>query len=198
MVSKTEIANRALSKTGDSRVSNIETDPSERAQVINSLFDQVRDELLQSYPWNFSIKRVQLAADGTAPAWGYAKRYKLPTDLLGLLYIKNNPKYLVEGGYILTDEGAPLYIKYISRVTEVGNFDALFAEALSAELAIEITERISGSNTKKQILAAQRDQIIAKAFAIDAIQDPPQELPEDAWISARESSSVYDDIDYNA
>jgi len=195
--SKTEIANRVLSKCGDRRVSNIETDPSERAQVINSMYDFVRDALLTKYPWNFAIERKQLAADANAPAWGYSKKYKLPTDFLSLLYIKNHPDYRIEGGYILTDEGAPIYIKYVKKITSEGLFDPLFSEAFACELAVECSERINGSNTKKQILAQQRDEAMKMAFMNDAIQDPPQRRMDDEWLLSRESSSVYDDINYN-
>ena len=197
MTSKTEIANRVLAKCGDRRVSNIETDPSERAQIINSMYDIVRDGLLQKYPWNFAIKRTQLAVDATAPAWGYTKRYRLPTDFLSLLHIKNFPDYRIEGDYILTNEGAPLYIQYVRNVTSEGEFDALFVEAFASELAVECCERINGSNTKKQILAQQRDEAMKIAFMNDAIQDPPQQRMDDEWLLSREASSVYDDIDYN-
>lgn len=197
MPSKTEIANRVLSKVGDRRVSNIETDSSERAQVINSMWNIVRKNLLQKYPWNFAIKRVQIAADGTAPAWGYAKRYKLPTDFLSLLEIKGSPEYRIEDGYILTDVGAPLYILYVRDIQSSGDFDDMFAEVFAAEMAVECSERINGSNTKKQILAQQRDEIMRQAFVNDAIQDPPQELQDSSWLLSRDSSSIYDDMDYN-
>lgn len=197
MTSKTEIANRVLSKCGDRRVSNIETDPSERAQVINSMYDIVRDALLKKYPWNFAIERKQIAADSNAPAWGYSKKYKLPTDFLSLLYIRNFPDYRIEGGYILTNEGAPLYIKYVKRITSEGLFDPMFSEAFACELSVECAERINGSNTKKQILAQQRDNAVKMAFMNDAIQDPPQERQDDEWLLSRDSSSVYDDINYN-
>lgn len=198
MASKTEICNRALSKVGDSRVSNIETDSSEKAQILNSMYELVRDELLRTYPWNFAIKRTQLAVDGTAPSWGYNKRYQLPSDFIAILEIKNHPDYRMEGGYILTNEGAPLYIKYVKRVESTGDFDELFAEALAAQLAVEISERLTQSNQKKQLLLAERDDIIKRAFAIDAIADPPQELEDDEWLLSRESSTYYDNIDYNA
>ena len=198
MTSKTEIANKTLSKIGDRRVSNIETDPSERAQVINQMYDQVRDELLSSFPWNFAIKRVLLAKSATAPAWGYTNQYPVPADFLALLGIDGSPNYTIEDGNILTNEGAPLKIRYIRRIEDAGSFTPTFAEALSCELAVESVERISGSNTKKQILAQQRDAAIKKAYANDSIQNPPQELVQSDWISAREDSVIYDNIDYNA
>lgn len=195
MPSKTEIANRALAKIGDSRVSNIETDSTERAEVINEMWDQVRDALLQSYPWNFALKLTNIAADGTDPDWGYDKRYLLPSDFLHLLSIKDDPDYKIIGNYIHTDTAAPLYIKYVKRVTDTGEFEPLFAEALAAHLAVEICEALTQSNTKKQLLLQERERVIANAYAVDAIQDPPQELSDDEWLKAR--GNFLDDIDYN-
>lgn len=197
MASKTEICNRALAKVGDRRVSNIETDTSERAQALNDMYDSIRLSMLRNYPWNFAIKRTQLAVDATAPSWGYAKRYQLPSDFLALLEVKNKPDYRIESGYILTDEGAPLYIKYVRNITDTGEYDPLFDEAFAAELAVELCERLTQSNTKKKLLLSERDSIIKRAFAADAIADPPQELEDDEWLLSRESSVHYDNIDYN-
>ena len=72
----------------------------------------------------------------------------------------------------------------------------MFTEAFAAELAVESSERLSQSNTKKQILIAERDEIIKRAFANDAIADPPQSLPDDEWLLSREFT-YDDDINYN-
>lgn len=197
MASKNEIANKMLFKVGEARVSNVETDPSTRAVIINESFDLWRDELLVSYPWNFAIKRTQLAKDAVAPAWGFSNAFTLPSDYLHLLHIDGDPEYQIEGGKILTDEGAPLKIKYVQRVTATGNFHPLFSEALAAHGAVEICEKLTQSNTKKKNLYAEREEIIKRAFAIDAIENPPQRRRDDEWLLSRESSVYYDDIDYS-
>jgi hypothetical protein len=198
MASKTGIANRALSKLGEKRVSNIDTVDKKSANVIRFMWDSVRDAMLQAYPWNFSVKRKQIGADGSTPAWGWSKQYSLPSDFLSLLSIKDKPDYTIEGGYIMTNSTSPIYIKYISRITNTGQFDALFTEAFAAQLAVEACEELTQSNTKKQILIQERDRIIEKAYASDAIQNPSVDLETDEWLLERESSYVYDEIDYNA
>ena len=197
MASKTDISNRALSKLGEKRVSNVDTDDKDAAKVIRYMWENVRDALITSYPWNFAIKRKQLAASGDTPAWGYGKQYLLPADFLALLEIKGQPEFKLEGGYILTDDGSPIYIRYISRITDTGSFDALFNEALAAKLAVEACEEITQSNTKKQILLREYEAAIKEAYASDAIQEYPQKLTDDEWILAR-FSGYSDDIDYNA
>ena len=186
--SKTYICNRALSKLGSSRISNIDTDDIKEAKALRNMYDSVRDSLIQSYPWNFAIKRTQLAVDAAAPAYGYSNQYQLPTDFLALVEILGNPQYKLEEGFIRTDEGAPLYIRYISRVVDTAKYDALFVEAFATRLAFEGCEEITQSNTKKQILFEEFRQNIANAYSNDAIQDQPIRLSDDEWILSREST----------
>ena len=196
MASKTSIANRALAKVGETRVSNIETDSNKKALIINDMWDGVRDALLQSYPWNFAIKRTQLALDGTSPPYEWANRFAVPVDFLQLLDIKNYPRYVVEGNFIKTDEGAPLYIRYVSCIESTGEWDAMFAEAFASILAVEIVESITQSNTKKNVLLQEANKVIKDAYASSAIANPPQELRPDEWILSREAS-FDSNINYN-
>lgn len=195
--SKTSIANRCLAKIGETRVSNIANDSSKKALTINEMWDQVRDALMKSYPWNFAVKRTSLALDGTSPKWEYNNRYLFPVDFLSLLEIRRDPEFEIIGNYIETNEGAPLKIKYIARIEDVGLWDAMFNEAMAAQLAVETVEAITQSNTKKQILIAERDQVISRAYAADAIQEAPQNRAADEWLLSREAY-ISDDIDYNA
>lgn len=201
MASKTDICNRALSKLGQPRVSNVDTTDIKAARVMRHNYDTIRDSLIAEYPWNFALKRTTLAKHATDPAWGFNNSYTLPSDFLSLIEIKNNPDYRIEVDSdgdlaILTDEGAPIYILYVRKVTDTGRFDPLFVEALAGRLAVEGCEELQESNTKKQILLQEHEYLIKKAFASDAIQDLPQTLQDDAWLLARDS--VGDNIDYNA
>ena len=201
MANKTAIANRALSKLGERRVSNIDTTDNKSSLVLRGMWDQVLEALLTAFPWNFSIKRAQLASDSVAPSWGYNVSYTVPSDFLSLLEIKNNPDYRLERNNdgdlaILTDVSSPIYIRYISNITDTGLFDPLFAEVLAIRLAVEACEEITQSNTKKQILIAEYRASINEAYASDSIQDPPQKPITDAWLLSREQYN--DEIDYDA
>lgn len=196
MASKTDIANRVLSKLGHPRVSNIDTDNTKAAKTIRYMYDIILAALLAAFPWNFAIKRAQIAADASAPAWGYNKSYTLPVDFLSLLEIRGNPEYSIESGKILTNEGAPIYIKYISSVTDSGLFDPLFVELFATRMAYEACEELTQSNTKKALLLRDLQMIIKEAYASDSIQDMPQSLEADTWLLAREASGYTDDIDY--
>lgn len=201
MVSKTDIANRALSKVGHPRVSNVDTEDVKAARVISAMWDIVLNSMLAAYPWNFATTRAQLAKSATAPIDGYVNYYPLPSDFLSLLEIKGSPDYRIEANEsqvlsIATDIGSPIFITYVRRVVDTGLFDPLFVEALSSRLAFEAVEELTQSNTKKQALARELETNIRLAYSNDSIQDPSVTLATDTWLLSREG--IFDnDIDFN-
>jgi len=56
-MTRTDIANLALSLIGGSPVASID-DPTSQARACKKWFDSVRDEALASHPWNFAMKRA--------------------------------------------------------------------------------------------------------------------------------------------
>lgn len=185
MAGKTEISNRTLIKLGQPRVSNIETDNSPAAITINNLWASVRDSLLQSYPWNFAIKRVSLAPDTSTPTYGWSTQFTPPIDFLQLLDIKDDIDYKFEGGKILVDGQTSLFMRYIARIEDTSLWPPLFNEMMMVTLAIEGCDRITQDKNLKQLLLAEQRVIAQKALGADAIENLPEDLPLDEWLEAR-------------
>lgn len=189
MASVVEICNRALQKLGAKRIVSL-TDDSTNARACNVAYEAVRDAELRSHPWNFAVKRASLAADSVSPAFGPAYAYTLPSDYLGLRENDEANNSLdndweIEGLKILTDDTAPLDIRYTYRVTDPNIMDPLFREALATSMAIELCEEITQSNTKKTELKDDYQQIIRKARRANAIERRAQVPPEDTWVTVR-------------
>jgi hypothetical protein len=185
MASKTEIANRALIKLGQPRVSNIETDSSAPAVTLNQIYNSVLQTCLQTYPWNFSIKRTDLAPDANAPSWGFDYAFTLPTDCLQLLEVKDDIEFRVEGRKILCDGESVLYIKYVANITDTSLFPPVFVEFLSQQLAIEASDRIADDDNLKANLMSQMAGVMQRAMATNAIENRPVELDNDDWLLSR-------------
>lgn len=198
MASKTDVFNRALTKLGDARVID-PTDDSEAAIVINNMFDIVRDAELRANTWNFSVKRDSIAALVSTPAFGFAYEYQKPGDCLRFIMIgdfyvgysladyRTMPEavYQIEGNKILTDLAAPLNIKYVRSVTNVGDWDPLFVEYFACVLALESCQRLAGSRGDKEQLRQDRKEALLTAVRADAIENPPELIADDAWIMSR-------------
>ena len=145
MASVVDICNGALNQLGASTILTL-TEDSKNARLCNARFTQVRDSIFRSHPWNCLQKRVQLAADSDAPAWGFTTQYTLPADCLRVLTILDyDADYKIEGRKILTDNST-MKILYISRVTDPNEYDELLRETLSAALAADIAYAVTSSN----------------------------------------------------
>ena len=145
MASVVDICNGALNQLGASTILSL-TEDSKNARLCNARFTQIRDGVFRSHPWNCLQKRVQLAADSTAPAWGFTKQYTLPADCLRVLTILDyDADYKIEGRKILTDNST-MKILYISREEDPNQYDELLRETLSASLAADIAYAVTSSN----------------------------------------------------
>lgn len=198
MASKIDIVNRALTKIGDDRIMDI-LDDQENAKTINSMYDVVLAAELRARIWNFTIKRASLPALATTPEFGYLYEYQLPVDHLRLIQVgeeyvgmslsdyvgMTEAEFQVEGRKILTDFASPLKIRYVSLVSDPGLYDALFVEAFACRLALEACERLTQSNTKRQLAAEEYANAITMALRADAIENPPQTMPDESWIMSR-------------
>jgi hypothetical protein len=145
MASVVDICNGALNQLGASTILSL-TEDSKNARLCNARYTQVRDSLFRSHPWNCLQKRVQLAADTTAPAWGFTSAYTLPADCLRLLRILDyDSNHKVEGRKILTNNSS-MKILYVSRIEDPNEYDELLRETISAALAADIAYAVTSSN----------------------------------------------------
>ena len=145
MASVVDICNGALNQLGATTILSL-TEDSKNARLCNSRYTQVRDALFRTHPWNCLQKRIQIAADTTAPAWGFSYAYTLPADCLRLLKILDyDSNYKVEGRKILSNTSS-MKILYVGRVTDPNEYDELLRETLSSSLGADIAFGVTSNN----------------------------------------------------
>lgn len=196
--SQISVYNLALTKLGQDRVSSA-SENVESARVISSLWDLARDAVLARHPWRFAIVRDSLPAISTAPAFGFSSAYVLPEKCLRLVqvseswvfYAAETEFYTIESapdgsGYraILTDEGAPLSVRYVTRVENVGLWPALFCRAMAMQLALDAREKIA-PNVNAQDIGAEYELSVRQAKQQNGIEMPPTRPIESTWLSSR-------------
>tara|TARA_R110000868_G_scaffold345994_2_gene607052 strand:- start:7585 stop:7896 length:312 start_codon:yes stop_codon:yes gene_type:complete len=97
----------------------------------------------------------------------------------------NQDDWQIEGRFIVTDSGSPINLIYIKQVTDENEFDALFTELLIARIAMDIAEKVTQSNKKKEEAVLHYASVQKEARRVNAFERPPQQLPVDSWITAR-------------
>jgi hypothetical protein len=184
MVSTVDICNRALQKLGHTRITSL-ADDTKAARECSGAYDLVRDAVFRDHPWNALVARASLAKLSTAPAWGFANQFQWPTDCLRVIEVNTRLDWQVEGRRILTDESAPLEIRYLRQETDPAQYDLLLVEALASRLAAELAEPLTQSNTKKEAAERQYLEVLARARRADAQEGAPQKLTRSTWLEAR-------------
>ena len=176
MATEVSICSNALRRLGDDPITSL-TDDTERARLCNAFYQDSRDLVLRSHPWNFAITRASLAQLSDTPAYGYNYMYALPTDpyCLRVLemeyadYIFKIENDATNGRVLVTDESAAK-ILYIARITNPTLFDSMFVETLTSKLAADLAYPITGSvQLQGQMEKMYRDKL-SEARSVDGME----------------------------
>jgi hypothetical protein len=133
------------------------SDGTTAATVADRLYDDIRTTVLVSYPWKFSIKKVQLAQVTTAPINEWTYSYQLPSDRIegpkavfgsSAVGASTNSDFEVFGDKLYTD--APyVWIDYQYDPGESA-YPKHFVQLLKYYLAWHFAEPVTDITTKAQ------------------------------------------------
>jgi hypothetical protein len=190
MSSKWQIANRALRRLAVAAVQS-PSESTEQRRAVDDVWQAAVDEVLAEHPWNCALVRTTLAADGTAPAWGFARAFSLPSDPFCLrvwrLSEEHHPraKFEVKGRKIHTDEAAPLRVELIVRLADPEQLAPHVARCISAKIAEELAYKLTNSREKEEQMADWYEGSLRKARSLDAQEGTPEDVAVDEFLSER-------------
>lgn len=190
MLDSVQISNMALARLGARSIVSL-TEDSTGARECARVYEHARDSEIRLHPWGFARARAVLAALSEAPAFGAAYQYQLPADCLRIITSNGRDGrseqsgFQVEGRRILTDLPPPLELTYIRRVEDPTEFDAAFVEVLVCRMALDMAEKLTNSNSKKQEAAARLEDARRSARRVNGFEAGPIYSPESSWVTAR-------------
>jgi len=191
---ETSIANLCLTRLGADRITNIDTEQTENASKIRAVFDFLRDEVLRSHPWNFAVQRVNFNKLTTTPLYGFSAEFQIPGNVLRILPQGTGSDsnlasdYKIEGDKVLTNDGT-FKCKCILRIEDTTKWDAAFVEIFATRLQAELAYAIVNSRGLASDLFALYLSKLRAAKAFDAMEDTPDQLTADEWLSSRSSGT---------
>jgi hypothetical protein len=196
------IVNRGLTELAKSLVMSL-SDQAEGARVMNAVYEGERDTALACANWLFAKQKFRPQQDLAPPLYGFKYSYTIPEPCLRLIEIRDifvgSPMlgpvynsestrrwYEREGSKIHTDFGAPLNCSGVFRIDNEGLWDPFFIQYFVFCLAIAGFNALTrkGAQPLEQLLNRQK---AAKTMAVrgNAIQEPPDDIPDDGWIMSR-------------
>nr|BAR32404.1 tail tubular protein A [uncultured Mediterranean phage uvMED] len=193
MASVIEICNSALNQLGASAITSL-SENSKNGRLCNARYNTVRDAVFRAHPWNCLTKRITLAADTTAPDWGYTHAFTLPSDCLRVLGINAyDTNYKIEGRKILSTESA-IKLVYISQVTDPNEMDVLLRETISAALAADMgfsitanlqTAKVFNEKYQLKLSEARHTDASEGGYNTDQSLGPTDQVQADEFINSR-------------
>lgn len=177
-VSSVSICSNALLALGAHPINDF-NENTEHARLCANKYATLRDDLLRRHPWNCAIKRVVLAPETDAPAYGWGYQFAMPGDALRVLSVgyENQPPldYTVEGRAILANTTV-LPLRYIWRNEDVSSWDSSMVRLLEMIVQAELAYAVTGSASLQANLKNEAEFLFKAAKAQDSQETPAQEL----------------------
>ncbi len=198
-MSKIEIINRALLKLGEPPVSSLNDAAFGRSYEL--IYDDVRNLLLSSYPWRFSVAVKELGR--LEEMFGNKYMYRLPADCLLLLNVfgagikdltgarpYSMQGYELANNCVVTPLKQGISVEYVRLIDDDAPFPPLFREAMAAKIASELAMRIKHSLNIKQMLDNEFFTLIRQAELNNEIAKDAELVPDNSWVLVRGENFV--------
>lgn len=191
MASFVEITSNALRLLGDDPITSL-SDDSERARLVNALYEEVRDEVTRAAMWNCAKDRQILASLATTPAFGWSFYHQLPSDCLRVVDVLSGDirvEHELEGRKLMTDESTVNLI-FLKKITDPNDMDSLFIGAYTAKLAAELAEPVTGSRSLAEQMWQLYERKVREARTIDSQEGTVSNLDIQQLVDARSGTVI--------
>lgn len=192
-ISEIDICNLALRKVGAQSIMSL-TEASENARLCNQFYPRVRDIVLRMYPWNCATRRAALSALATAPAFGWAYQYPLPTSPYCLFVQRmehQDEPFKIEGRMLLTD-ASEANIIYTARIEDPTEYDNQLVQALYTFLAAEISTSLRQDSRMYQALMDElHGRILPLARCTNSQEKSINQIETTSFLTARVQTESY-------
>jgi len=180
-LSPVEICNLAIDYIGAERITTFE-DSTREARICKSHYELTVRNVLESYPWRFSIKQVELAqVSAKEPLFGFKFIFKLPADYLGLnKRDRSGFEYSILGDelHINVDK---VIVNYKARVSE-GLFPSYFIDPLVYQLAMKFSVSMLDRTDRLTEFKELRNDSLRMGKSADSQSQGTHRIPDDKFI----------------
>lgn len=184
-VTQLDIANMALSLLGQEPLLSYEKD-SRNGRAIRLFFEPSRVGVLEDSYWSFATKRVILAPELAAPAFGWTYQFILPDDFLKEQFVLDGDcgiLYRIESGKLLTNSAQPRLV-YTWNQTDYSRYSAKFIELMAYKLAAKCAYQATNSRSEEQALFSAYSELLIETMSNDSIGNGEERVIQDsAWLA---------------
>lgn len=195
-----KVCSDALLMLGAKSISSF-NEGTDASNICDRIYPDLKKSTLQSYPWSFTFKKVQLAQTINTPVNQYRYEYQLPSDRLGTIRRAYNSTqvgartftdWVIQGDKLLTNELAVVIdYQYLPTESEMPSyFIQLLKYMMAWHLADPITDQISKTQYWQNIATGgpvenNRGGFFRTAMVIDGQGNTTQSFEDFSLIAVR-------------
>lgn len=195
MASKLSIYNNALLYLDERKLASL-AENREPRRALDDAWDSAVYFCLEQGFWNFAMRVVQMDSSASVdPAFGYDYAFAKPSDVIRLYRLSSEEnitealnEFNDEAGYWYADID-PMWAKYVSSDTAYGRDLSLwpetFADYVATRLAARTCGRITGSDSRMELLLKLEKRAKKDALSKDAMNEGIITPPAGTWVRAR-------------
>lgn len=162
VTTKVGICNIAMGWLRANLIVDLDNDQSKEAKLCRANYDRIREAVLEEKEWRFATKRAKLPISPTVPEYGWAFKFKIPSDCLRVLAVSankagsqgsrqnsmdNNIEWEREEDYVFSDR-EQCFIRYTRNIDTPTKFSPGFVQALATRIAAELAVALTGSRKR--------------------------------------------------
>lgn len=183
-ISDISICNSALIKLGQEPITSLVQD-NKSARLCANRYPLLRNMVLESHPWRFAIKTVQIAALNQSPLQRWQFVSALPADCIYVIRGDDwQERFEVMEGQLYCNH-SPIIIKYVFENTDPSTYTYTFAECVAWRLAAELAYAITNSNTVADQMMKGYLAELANARYVSAKSSTPEDFSVRQFIDRR-------------
>lgn len=153
-----QVGDLALGKVGEKkRLTNIETDTGNHAEVIRLFIHQVIREVQSEFRWSELTKSVELESPIAENDDTY--QYTLPSDFLRPASNRDQD-YVIENGYLFTSVAENFPFRYIRYSENPAEWSGLMVKCVFFRLALEICMPLTENAQKYNSLLEEYEKVV--------------------------------------
>jgi hypothetical protein len=153
-----QVGDLALGKVGEKkRLTNIETDTGNHAEVIRLFIHQVIREVQSEFRWSELTKSVELESPIAENDDTY--QYTLPSDFLRPASNRDQD-YIIENGYLFTSVAENFPFRYIRYSENPAEWSGLMVKCVFFRLALEICMPLTENAQKYNSLLEEYEKVV--------------------------------------
>lgn len=195
MADKLSIYNDALGWLNERKLGSL-TEAREPRRVLDDAWDGVVAHCFERGVWNWSMRAVEIAASASIePMFGYAYGFDQPSDMKRFWQMSDNPDFAPQLERFNDEAGVwyadvdPIWVRYVSIAPDygmdLGRWTQLFADYVAVRLALRCCGRITGNDSRIDMLMKAEKKAREVALSNDAMKEPVGRLPPGTWVTSR-------------